>query len=83
MSDRQRVQTAFTMGNIGLWTQLREQAEVDDRTYDRDDGDFDAWRAGDGVDRTSWWQRVRGRVLWWSMAAGIVLAYVNHWPGGQ
>jgi hypothetical protein len=35
------------------------------------------------MDRPSLLVRSRGRLIRWSLAGGVALAFVNHWPGGR
>ena len=74
MGDPLQASNAWSMGNLGLSEALRDAAEVS--SYDVED-------VGDPVAPVGWWVRLRGRAVRWSLAAGVFLAYVNHWPGGH
>ena len=63
---------AYSMGNVGLSSMLRRDAEND--VYD---DDFVP------SSRVSTWRAFRGWLVRWSLAAGVFVAYINHWPGGQ
>ncbi|WAX58513.1 hypothetical protein M6B22_07045 [Jatrophihabitans cynanchi] len=76
---RQQVTAAYTMGNLGLWSQLRNQSDIDDYAEDEDY----APATGPAAERRSPWACLRSRLVRSSLAAGVVLAYVNHWPGGH
>jgi hypothetical protein len=76
---RQQASAAFTMGNLGLWSQLRNQPDLDEY----DDEGYNSPADGATVERRSRWAGLRSRLIRWSLAAGVVLAYVNHWPGGH
>jgi hypothetical protein len=64
---------AWAMGNLGLSTVLRN--EPDASGYDEED-------FGEPTIRPSL-LRFRARAIRWALAAGVVLAFVNHWPGGR
>ena len=65
---------AWAMGNLGLSTVLRDESDVSG--YDEED-------FGEPTIRPSWLLRFRGRVIRWALATSVVLAFVNHWPGGH
>jgi hypothetical protein len=74
MGDPLQSSNAWTMGNLGLSTVLR-----DEFPDDRDDVDD----LGSPAPAVSWWVRLRGRAIRFSLTAAVVLAYVNHWPSGN
>ena len=74
MGDPLQASNAWAMGNLGLSTVLRD--EPDASSYDGED-------LGDTPPRRSWLMRIRGRAARWALAAGVFLAFVNHWPGGH
>jgi hypothetical protein len=74
MGDPLQASNAWAMGNLGLSTVLRDEPDVS--SYDVED-------LGEPVDRPSWLVRFRGLATRWTLAAGVVLAVVNHWPGGR
>ncbi len=77
MGDSRRASIAYTMGNLGGWSQERHASDV----VDHDDEDFPEW--AEPPMRSPWWIRLRGRAIRWSLVAGVFLAYLNHWPGGH
>ena len=77
---RQQSSAAYTMGNLGLWSQLRNRPDIDDYADDEDYAEPPAAGAAVGHSRWAW---LRSRLGRWTLAAGVVLAYVNHWPGGH
>lgn len=74
MGDPIQASNAWAMGNLGLSTVLRDEPDLDG--YDVEDvavtDDPPTRLAG-----------VRGRLVRWALLAGVVLAVVNHWPGGH
>ena len=74
MGDPLQASNAWAMGNLGLSTVLRDESDVSG--YDEED-------FGEPTIRPSWLLRFRGRAIRWALAAGVVLAFVNHWPGGR
>jgi hypothetical protein len=75
MGDPLQASNAWAMGNLGLSTVLRDDPEVS--SYDLED-------LGDTTPASSsWLMRLRGRLARWTLGAGVVLAFVNHWPGGH
>jgi hypothetical protein len=74
MGDPLQASNAWAMGNVGLSTVLRDDPEVS--SYDEED-------VGDTTPRASWLMRLRARASRCALGAGVVLAAVNHWPGGH
>lgn len=74
MSSQLEASNARSMGNYGLWETARREPGAETC----DDEDFDTVPAS--VSRWAGW---RGSAIRWSLAAGVFLAYVNHWPGGH
>jgi hypothetical protein len=74
VGDPLQASNAWAMGNVGLSTVLRDESDVSG--YDEED-------FGVPTIRPSWLLRFRGRAIRWVFAAGVVLAFVNHWPGGR
>jgi hypothetical protein len=63
------------MGNLGLSTVLRDAPDVS--SYDVED------LGGTPPPSSSWLMRLRAPLTRWTLGAGVVLALVNHWPGGH
>jgi hypothetical protein len=74
MGDPLQASNAWAMGNVGLSTVLCDESDVSG--YDEED-------FGVPTIRPSWLLRFRDRAIRWVFAAGVVLAFVNHWPGGR
>jgi hypothetical protein len=74
MGDPLQASNAWSMGNLGLSTVLRDGADLD--SYDVED-------LGEPPAANPWWIRLRGRAIRWSLVAAVFLAYANHWPGGR
>jgi hypothetical protein len=74
MSDPMQASNAWAMGNLGLSTALRGEPDVS--SYDVED-------LGDTGPVPSWLMRLRGQLARWTLGVGVVLAFVNHWPGGH
>jgi hypothetical protein len=77
---RQQASAAYTMGNLGLWSQLRNRPDLDEYA---DEEDYNSPADGAAVERSSRCVGLQCRLVRWTLAAGVVLAYVNHWPGGH
>lgn len=77
VGDQRRASVAYTMGNLGGWARERYAPVI----VDHDDEDFAP--AADPAVRAPWWIRLRGRAIRWGLVAGVILAYINHWPGGH
>ena len=77
MSQQIHASNARSIENYGLWETLRRESSGD--SYYVDD------EAGTGIAPSdhSWPATWRGRAIRWSLAGGVFLAYVNHWPGGH
>jgi hypothetical protein len=80
MGDPRQAMNARAMGNYGLWETLRRRPDLDDYAHDEDYQPTATSEQAGG--RGSWWVGIRGRLIGWSLAAAVVVAYVNHWPGG-
>jgi len=74
MGDPLQASNAWSMGNLGLSTALRDEPDYSSG----DDADVEF-----APPRASWRERVRGRLVRWALTAGVVAAFVNHWPGGH
>jgi hypothetical protein len=74
MSDPLQASNAWAMGNLGLSTALR--GEPDMSSYDVED-------LADTSPAPSWLMRLRGRLARWTLGVCVVLAFMNHWPGGH
>ena len=74
MGDPLQGSNAWAMGNLGLSTVLRDEPDVS--SYDEED-------LGEPTARPWWLVRIRGRATRWALGAGVVLAFVNQWPGGH
>lgn len=74
MGDPLQASNAFSMGNLGLSTVLRDGPDLD--SHNAED-------LGEPVAADPWWIRLRGRLIRWSLVATAFLAYANHWPGGH
>ena len=76
VGDTHRANVARTMGDLGGWSREHYAPDI----VDHADKDFAA-PTDDAP--PSWWARLRGRAMRWSLVTGVFLAYVNHWPGGH
>ena len=74
MGDPLQASNAWAMGNLGLSTFLRDEPDA---------GSYDVEDLGDTTPTSSWLMRLRARLARWALGAGVVLAFVNHWPGGH
>lgn len=74
MGDPLQSSNAWSMGNLGLSTVLR-----DDSTDDHGDAED----VGNPAEPVPLWIRLRGRAIRLSLAAAVVIAYANHWPSGH
>ena len=74
MGDPLQASNAWAMGNLGLSTVLSDAPDVS--SYDT----VAAANPAPPVSRIAHW---RGRAVRWALAVGVVLAVVNHWPGGH
>jgi hypothetical protein len=72
MGDPLQASNAWSMGNVGLSTVLRD---------DVDGGGYDIEDMG-APDPRPWLVRLRWRLFRWALAAGVFFALINHWPGG-
>lgn len=76
MSNSVRASDAWAMGNLGLSTKLRNEADLDQDGYET------GAEPGD-VEYVPWLVRMRWKLVRWTLAAGVFVAYINHWPGGS
>jgi hypothetical protein len=74
VGDRLQAANAWSMGNLGLATALRDG---------RADGGYDVEDEGEPVPVAGGWARLGRRVARWALAAGVAVAYAHHWPGGR
>jgi hypothetical protein len=74
MGDPLQGSNAWAMGNLGLSTVLRDEPDL---------GSYDDEDLADTAPRSSRLIRLRAGATRWALGVGVVLAFVNHWPGGH